>query len=107
MQSMVIEDTNPDNRGTGTVVKSQNFDNKWQNKGCYTNNYSNKSKFEILRKGKFNKKYDNKTSDSKLNTEQVTELIKATIKCIMQQNVHKDVYEVKQQHKTDNTTTTK
>ena len=106
---MAIEDTNPDNKGTVTVAE-KNLDNKWQNKGNFNSNYRNKdsfqkSKFENSRKRKYDNKYDNQSKEDRLNKEQVIKLIEATIKCIMQQNLHRDVNEVKQQTTTDNTTT--
>ena len=89
-----------------------NFNNKWQNKGCYNSIYSNKdsfqkSKFKNLRKGKYDNKYKNKPNGDRLNKDQVMELIKAMIKHIMQQNLQKDVNEVKTQVKTEATPTTK
>ena len=77
--------------------RNWNFDNKWQNKGHYYSNCGNKdnfqkSKFENSRKGKF----DNKSTNDKYSKEEVTMLLKVTIKHIMLQNLHKDVNEVKQ-----------
>ena len=68
---------------------------KWQNKGGYSN-YNNrdshqKSKFEISKKCKYKLSSNNKTPYGKYSKEEVADLIKATVKHIMQQNLPKDV----------------
>ena len=62
--------------------QNQNFNIKWQNKGCYNSNYGNrdssqKSKFKNLKKDKYNNKYDNKQGNNKLSRDDITKLIKA------------------------------
>ena len=71
-----------------------------KNKESYHGNCGNKdnfqkSKLENSRKGKYDNKYDNKPTNDRLKKDEVTELIKDTIKCPMHQNLQKDVKEVK------------